>query len=139
VCGVLTGLRDELLFERFKLIDVFKMTVSSVPNCVQNLFCSTSTLVEQPLLLYIIVTVVCSECDIFVCSVCTGNWCIFMLFVMCANTDITSFYVIPVDSHKVVSVCCTVHVEKSHCMQQLMYNYPVAHASVALEVQLLAL
>jgi len=52
---------------------------------VQNLFCNTSTLPEQPLQLYIIVPVVCSECDIFVCSVCTGNWCIFIMCVMCAQ------------------------------------------------------
>jgi len=65
VCGVLTGFRDELLFERLKFIDVFKMTVSSVLNCVQNIFCNTRTLFVQPLLLYIIVTVVWSECNIF--------------------------------------------------------------------------
>jgi len=125
VCGVLTGFRDELLFERLKFIDVFKMTVSSVPNGVQNIFCNTGTLLVQPLLLYIIVTVVRSECDIFVCSVCTGDWCMFIKFVMCANTDITWSDVLPVDCHIVVSVCCTVHVEKSQCMQQLMYNCSV--------------
>ena len=122
---MLTGFRDELLFERLKFIDVFKMTVSSVPNGVQNIFCNTGTLLVQPLLLYIIVTVVRSECDIFVCSVCTGDWCMFIKFVMCANTDITWSDVLPVDCHIVVSVCCTVHVEKSQCMQQLMYNYSV--------------
>jgi len=71
--------------------------------------------------------------------VCTGNWCLFIIFVTCANIDITWFDVLPVDYHIVVSVCCTVHVKKSHCMQQLMYNYSVQHASVALEVQVLAL
>jgi len=81
------------------------VTVNSGPNYVQNLFCNTSTLLVQPLLLYIIVTVEWSECDIFVCSVCTGNWCIFVVFVVCANTDITWFDVLPVDSHIVVSVC----------------------------------
>ena len=82
---------------------------------------------------------VSSECYIFVCSVCSGNWCIYCMFVVCANTDITCSYVIPVDCHIVVSVCCTVHVNKSQCMQQLMYNCSVPYASVALEVQLLAL
>ena len=94
-------------------------------NCVKERFCNTSSLVEQPLLLYIIVTVVWSECDIFVCSVCTGNWCIIIMFVICANTDITWFDVFPVNCHIVVSVCCTVLVKKSQCMQQFMYNYSV--------------
>ena len=70
---------------------------------------------------------------------CTGNWCIFIMFVMCANTDITWLYVLPVDCHIVVSVCCTVHVKKSQWMQQLMYNYSLIYASVTLEVQLLGL
>jgi hypothetical protein len=61
------------------------------------------------------------------------------MFVMCANIDITCFDVLPVDYHIVVSVCCTVHVKKSQCMQQLMYNYSAPYAAVALEVQLLAL
>jgi len=125
VRGVLAGFRDELLFERLKFIDVFKMTANSVPNCVQNLFCNTSTLLVQPLLLYIIETVVRSECNIFVCSVYTGNWCMFIMFVMCANIDITLSDVLPVDCHIVVSVFCSVHVEKSQCVQQLMYNYSV--------------
>ena len=30
--------------------------VNAVSNCIQNLFCNTNTLLEQPLLLYIIVT-----------------------------------------------------------------------------------
>ena len=115
------------------------MILNAGRNCVQNIFCSISTLLEQPLLLHIIVTVICSECDIFVCSVCTGYWWIFSLCVMCANSDITWFDVIPVDCHIVVSVCCTVHVKKSQCMQQLMYNYSVPNASVTLEVQWLAL
>jgi hypothetical protein len=58
---------------------------------------------------------------------------------MCENTDITLLYVLPVDCHIVVSLCCTVHVKKSQCMQELMYNYSGPYASVALEVQLLAL
>jgi len=102
-------------------------------------FLTTSTLPEKPLLLHIIVTVVCSECDIFVCSVCTGSWCIFIRFVMCANSDITWLYVLPVDYHIGVSVRSTVHVKKPQCMQQLVYNCSVPNASVALEVQLLAL
>ena len=110
---------------------------------MQNLFCNTSTLPEQPLQLYIIVPVVCSECDIFVCSVCTGNWCIFIMCVMCANTDITWLYVLPVDCHIVVSVCCTVHVPKSQCMQQLVFNCPQLEAPISrcagFEIQLLAL
>ena len=125
--------------KKLKFIDVFKMNVNSDPGCVENLFCSTSTLVEQPLLLYIIVTVVWSECNIFVCSVCTGYWCLFIVFVTCAIIDITFLDVIPENYHIVVSVCCTVHMKKSQCMQQLMYNYSVQHASVALEVQVLAL
>jgi hypothetical protein len=58
---------------------------------------------------------------------------------MCENTDITWFYVIPVDFHIVVSICCTVLVMKSQGMQQLMYNCSVPYASVTLQVQLLAL
>jgi len=103
-----------------------QMIGNASPNCVQNLFCNTSTLLEQPLLLYILVRVLCSGCDIFVCYVCTRNWCIFIMFVMCANTDITLLDVMPVDCHIVVSVCCTVHVKKSQCMQELMYNYSVS-------------
>jgi len=64
-------------------IDVIKMNGNLGPNCVQNLFHNTSTLLEQPLLLYIIVTGVWSECNIIVCYLCTGNWCIFIVFVMC--------------------------------------------------------
>jgi hypothetical protein len=48
---------------------------NSGPNCVQNIFCNITTLLEQPLLLYIIVTGVWSECNICVCYLCTGNWC----------------------------------------------------------------
>jgi hypothetical protein len=61
------------------------------------------------------------------------------MFVMCENTNITWYYIIPKNYHIVVSVCCTVHVKKSQCMQQLMDNYSVRKASVALEVQSLAL
>ena len=42
------------------------MIRNSGPNCVQNVFCNTNTLLEQPLLLHIIVTGVWSECNIFV-------------------------------------------------------------------------
>jgi len=66
-------------------IDVIKMNGNSGPNFVQNLFHNTNTLFEQPLLLYIIVTGVCSECNIFVCYLCTGNWCIFIVF-LCVKT-----------------------------------------------------
>ena len=59
--------------------------VKALSNCIQNLFCNKSTLLEHTLLLHIIVAVVFSECDIFVCSVCTGNWCIFIMFVMCVK------------------------------------------------------
>jgi len=103
-------------------------------NCVQNIFCNTSTFLEKPLLLYIIVTKVWRECNL-----CTGNWCIFIVFVMCENTDITLYYVTPKDYHIVVSVCCTLHVIKSQCMQQLVDNCSMPYASVALEVQLLLL
>jgi len=109
------------------------------PNFVQNIFCNTRTLLEQPLLLYIIVTGVWSECNIFVCYLCTGNWCIFIMFVTCENTDITCLYVLPVDCHVVVSLCCTLLMIKSQCMQQLMYNCSMPYASAALQVQLLAL
>jgi hypothetical protein len=125
--------------KKFKFIDVVKVIANSGPNCVENNFCNTSTLLEQPLLLYIIVTGVWSECNIFVCYLCTGNWCIFIMFVMCGNTKITCFDVIPVDCHIVVSLCCTLLVIKSQGMQQLMYNYSGVYASVALEIQLLAL
>jgi len=56
---------------------------------------------------------------------CTGNWCIFIVFVMCENTDITCLNVIPVDYHIVVSLWCSVLVIKSQRMQKLMYNYSV--------------
>jgi hypothetical protein len=79
-------------------------------------------LLEQPLLLYIIVTSECSECNIFLCYLCTGNWCIFIVFVMCENTDITCYYVILFYFHEFVSICCTLHVIKSQGMQELMYN-----------------
>jgi len=108
-------------------------------NCVQNLFHNTSMLLEQQLLLYIIVTAVCSKCNIFVCYLCTGNWCIFIVFVVCENTHITWFDVVPVDCHIVISICCTVLVPKPQSMQQLMYNYSMPYASEGLEVQLLAL
>jgi hypothetical protein len=58
---------------------------------------------------------------------------------MCGNTDITWLYVLPMDCHVVVSVCCTVHVKKSQGMQELMYNYSGPYASVTLKVQILAL
>jgi hypothetical protein len=63
------------------------------------------------------------------------------MFVMCENTDITWYYVLPVDCHIVVSLWCSVLVIKSQCMQQLMYNYSMPYASkfAALEVELLAL
>jgi hypothetical protein len=112
--------------ERWKFIDVIKMNCNLGPNCVQNLFHNPSTFLEQPLLPCIIVTGVCSECNIFVCYLCTGNWCIFTMFVMSENTDITSYYVLPVDGHIVVSLCCTVLVIKSQGMQELVYNYPVS-------------
>ena len=113
---------------------------NACPNSIQNLFFN-STLLEQPLLLYIIVTALCSECNNFVCNLCKGNWRIFIMFVMCLNTDITLFDVPPVDFHIVVSICCTVLVPKSQGMEQLMYNYSVHNAQIyaVLEVQLLAL
>ena len=89
----------------------------------------TSTLLEQPLLLYIIVIGVCSECNIFVCYLCTGNWSIFIVFVMCENTDITLFDVLPVDCYIVVSLWYIVLVKKSQGMQQLMYNCSVLKAA----------
>jgi len=82
----------------------------------------TSTLLEQPLLLYIIVAGVWSESNIFVCYLCTGNWFIFIVFDICENTDITWFDVLPVDCYKVVSLWCIVLVPKSQGMHQLMYN-----------------
>ena len=112
--------------EKWKFIDGIKMNGNSGQNCVQNIFCNTSRLLEQPLLLYIIVIVVCSECNICVCYLCTGNWCIFIVFVMCENTDITCLNVLPVDYHMVVSLCCTVLVIKPQRMQQLMYDYSVS-------------
>ena len=77
--------------------------------------------------------------NVFVCYLCTGTWCILFMFVMCENTDITWCDVLPVNCHIVVSLCCTLLVVKSQCMQQLMYNCSVPYASFALEVQLLAL
>jgi len=59
--------------------------------------------------------------------------------VTCENTNITWYYVIPKNCNIVVSVCCTVHVKKSQCMQQLMDNCSAHKASVGLQVQLLVL
>ena len=70
--------------KRWLFIDVIKMNGNSDPNFVQNLFHNTSTLLEQPLLLYIIVTGVCSECNIFACYLCTGNWCT-LLCLLCVK------------------------------------------------------
>ena len=106
--------------EKWKFIDGIKMNGNSGQNCVQNIFCSTSRLLEQPWLLYIIVTGVWSECNIFVCYLCAGNWSIFIVFVMCENIDSTFFDVLPVDCHIVVSICYTVLVPKSQGMQQHM-------------------
>ena len=140
VCRVLTGWKEEWQLNKENgYIDLVKINGNSGTNCVQNILCNTSTLLEQPLLLYIIVTGVWSECNIFGCYLCTGNWCIFIKFVMCENTDITLCYVTPKDYHIVVSVCCTLHVIKSQCMQQLVDNCSMPYASVALEVQLLLL
>ena len=125
--------------KRCMFIHVIKMN----GICVQNLFHNTSTLLEHPLLLYIIVTGVWSECNIFVCYLCTGNWCICIMFVMFENTDITWLDVLPVDCHIVVSLCCTVLVIKSQGMQQLMFNCPQCEAPrsrrAGFEVQLLVL
>jgi hypothetical protein len=52
--------------KKLKFIDVIKINGNSGPNCVQNIFCNTSTLREQPLLLYTIVTRVWNEGNIFV-------------------------------------------------------------------------
>ena len=125
--------------KRWMFIDVIKMNGNLGPNYVQYLFHNTSTLLEQPLLLYIIVTGVWSEYNICVCYLCTGNWCIVIVFVMCENTDITLFDVLPVDCYIVVSLWYIVLVPKPQDMQQLMYNCSVPYASVALQVQLLAL
>jgi hypothetical protein len=50
----------------------------------------------------------------------TGNWCIFIVFVMCENTDITWLDVLPFHCNIIVSVWCAVLVMKSQGMQQLM-------------------
>ena len=76
--------------EKWKFIGGIKMSGNSGQNCVQNIFCNTSSLLEQPLLLYIIVTAVWSEFNIFVCYLCTGNFYIFIVFVMCGNTTLPS-------------------------------------------------
>ena len=123
--------------KRWMFIDVIKMNGNSGPKSLPQ----TGTLLEQPLLLYIRVTGVWSECNIIVCYLCTGNWCIFIMFVMSENTDITCVDILPVDFHIVVSVCYPVLVMKPQGMQQLMYNYSVLNASkfARLQVQLLAL
>jgi hypothetical protein len=100
-------------------------------------FCNICTLLEQPLLMYIIVTGVWIECN--VCVLFVQRELVHLCCVTCENTNITWYYVIPKNCHIVVSVCCTVHVKKSQCMQQLMDNCSVRKASVALQVQLLAL
>jgi hypothetical protein len=51
----------------------------------------------------------------------------------------TWLYVLPDDCHKPVSVRCTLHVIKSQCMQELVYNCALSQTSVALQVELLAL
>jgi hypothetical protein len=72
-----------------------------------------------------------------ICALGTGASLLCLLLVK--TLDITWYYVLPVDCHVVVSLCCTLLVIKSQCMQQLMGNCSVRKASVALEVQLLAL
>ena len=62
------------------------MIVIAVPNCIQNVFCNTSTLLEQPLLLYVIVTVVFSECDIFLCVLCAQATGAYLLCLLCVQT-----------------------------------------------------
>jgi hypothetical protein len=62
-----------------------------------------------------------------------------LLYLTCENIDSTWFDVLPVDYDVVVSLCCTVLVPKSQCMQQLVYNCAVPDAAVTLKVQLLAL
>ena len=44
------------------------------------------------------------------------------MYVMYANSDITFFDVIPVDCHIGVSVWFSVHVIKTQCMHQLVFN-----------------
>jgi hypothetical protein len=85
-----------------------------------NIICYNTVKQNNVLLLYIIVTGVCSECNIFVCYLCTGNWCIFIVFVMFENTDITWYYILPVDCNIFVSLWCSVLVIKSQSMKQLM-------------------
>ena len=107
------------------------------------IFCNTSTLLEQPLLLYIIVTGVWSECNIFVCYLCvicalgTGA---FLLCLLCVKTltlpgSMFSQLIVTKSSLFV----CTLLVPKSQGMQELVYNCAYRQTSVALQVQLLVL
>jgi hypothetical protein len=52
--------------EKWKFIDLIEVNGNSGPNCVENIFCNISRLLEQPLLLYIIV----QGCGVNVISVC---------------------------------------------------------------------
>ena len=100
----------------------------SIPlYCILLLHCSVSKWLTLP----------DGHC-IFVCYLCTGA---YLLCFMCENTDITWLYVLPVDCHIVVSICCTCLVIKSQGMQQLMYNCAMRNALIqaALDVQSLAL
>jgi hypothetical protein len=66
-------------------IRVIKMNGNSGRNCVHNNFCNTSTLFEQPLLLYIILTGVWSECNICVCYCAQGTGA-SLLCLLCVKT-----------------------------------------------------
>jgi hypothetical protein len=137
--GLLVWWRNKYEIKKWKFIDVIKMIGNSVTKFYPNYFLQYQHVVWTAITAVHNETGVWSECNICVCSVCTGNRCVFILFVMCENTDITWFDVLPINSHIVVSIYCTVLVEKSQGMQQLMYNCALWQTSVALEVQFLAL
>jgi hypothetical protein len=61
------------------------MNENSGPNCVQNYLCNTSTLFEQPLLLYIIVTG-CEVNVISVCVICAQETGAYLLCFLCVKT-----------------------------------------------------
>jgi hypothetical protein len=58
---------------------------------------------------------------------------------MCENTDITFSYVVFVDVNIVVPIWCIVLEVNSQSHQQRLHSCSVTYATVALEVQLLAL
>jgi hypothetical protein len=127
-------LMNNSLTKKLMFIDIFKIPGKMGQNSIQNIFCNTCTLLEQPWLTY----TVWSKCNVL-CVLCAQGTGASLLFVTRENTDSTWFDVLPVDCDVVVSVWYSVLVYKSQNIQQQAYNCARFQTSVALEVNFLAL